>query len=164
MGTVQAFRTFINVEGAIVVVLEIRRVVPLALASSDFALEVWLDTRDIAAVQQSMQNIETYILHLYKPQRSDVRISGTTRSRLMTQNGPVILFLEGMYADLGKNTDSGIVQISRQSVTAWKFSWFWLGIMCSGAVLVAGVIGLICYLVPSYTTLPFEETYQYGKV
>jgi len=176
VGTVQAFRTFIDIKGAIVMVLEIQRVVPPALASSDFALQVWLDTRDLAAVQQSMQSIETYILHLYEPQRSDVRISGTTHSRLMTQDGPVILSLEGMYADSGKNADSdknadlsknvhsGIVQTSRQSVTAWKFSWFWLGIMCSGAILVAGVIGLVCYLVPAYTTLPLEETYRYGAV
>jgi len=150
--------------GVILVVLEITRVVPLALASSDFALQAWLDTGDLVTVQQNMQSIETYILHLYEPQRSDVRISGTSSVRLVKQNGLVILSLEGIYADSGKNVDLGIVQTLRQPVTAWKLSWFWLGIMCSGAILVAGVIVLVCYLLPPYTTLPFEETYRYGAV
>lgn len=164
VGTDRAFRTYIDVNGVILVVLEITRVVPPALASSDFALQAWLDTGDLLTVQQNMQIIETYILHLYEPQRSDVRISGTSSVRLVEQNGLVILSLEGMYTDSGKNVDLGIVQTLRQPVTAWTLSWFWLGIMCSGAILVAGVIVLVCYLVPPYTTLPFEETYRYGAV
>jgi len=164
VGTAHAFRTFIEVDGAIVVVLEIRRIMPPALASSHFALEVWLDTRDLAAMQQSMPLIETFILHLYEPHRSDVRISGTTRSRLVTAQGPVILSLEGMYMDSGKDAGLGTVLTPRQHMTAWRFSWFWFGIMFSGAILLAGVIGLVCYLVPPYTTLPLTETYRYGVV
>ena len=105
---------------------------------------MWLDTRDLAAVQQSMLLIKTHILRLYEPQRSDVRISGTTRSRLVTAHEPVVLSLEGIYMDsgkdvsLGKNAGLGILHTLRQHMTAWRFSWFWFGIMRSGAILVAG--------------------------
>jgi len=156
--TVRAFQTFIEVNGGIVVVLEIRRILTPALASSHFALEVWLDTRDLTAMQQSMPLIETFILHLYDPHRSDVRISGTTSSRLVSTQGPVILSLEGMY------TDSGTVQTPQQQLTAWRFSWFWVGIMCSVVVLVAGAITVVCCLMPPHTKLPFEDTYRYGAV
>jgi len=164
LGTAQAFQTFMEVNGGIVVVLEVRRIVPPALASSHFALEVWLDTRDLAAMQQSMPLIETFILHLYEPHRSDMSISGTTRSRLVSAQGPVILSLEGRYTDSGKDAGWGIVPAPRQHMLASRFSWFWVSIICSGAILLAVVIGVIHFLVPPYTTLPLAQTYRYGAV
>ena len=156
------FKTFIDIDGIIIIVLEIRRIVPHALSESHFALEIWLDTNDLTMVDLNMQTIETKILHLYESQRTDVQISGVTHSRLVATPGPVILTLEGIYT----NNAPGITELNPppKSRTVWKFTWFWAGMVCCAVAVVVAIVCLIYMLMPVQTTAPLTKTPQYVLV
>jgi len=107
-------RTYVEVNGIVIDILEIRQFLPQAqgMSSPDFAIEAWLDTSNITFVRENTALLENSIFKIYDTRPDGMTITLSNANLLQAGKAYVILFMQGTYG-----TASAIPPISKTAAS-----------------------------------------------
>jgi len=162
VSTPQPFRTFIEVDGVVLILLEIRTFFPtIPLGPSEFAIEAVFETSNITFVSANEAQIANGIFTIYDRQRSDMK-ANTLQTRMAGQNS-VILSIQGMYGKTGFLQDLlrlfsfAEIYSNLSNGGTWQVPWTTWAILGGILLFIIICIILCCVLSPCRHRHPAEN-------